>query len=294
MLWQIFSVINASINATANVIDKYVLSKWVKNPLNSALILGIIQVVVSIIIFMVVGFKTISLMNLFLALISGMCYMLMTIFYFKSVQMDEVSRVAPLFSLTPILVLIFAFIFLNEFFTYWRYAGIFVIIIGAILLSYKPKTKMFFGKAFGVMLLAVFFLAISNVITKYLLNFYDYWTVFAYTRIGVIFIIIPLCYYSYKDLKLIISRHGFKAIFFISISELFILLGAFAGILALSLGPVTLVSAFSSIQNFILLFITFILSILFPHIIKEKIDKNTFFLKIIAITLMLIGIILIS
>jgi bacterial/archaeal transporter family protein len=294
MLWELYSLINSTVNAGSNVIDKFVLTKWIKNPLNSIIIMGMIQFLVAIVIFSLRGFGNLSVYHVVLALISGVFYILMALFYFKAVQIEEVSRVVPLFSLTPIFVLIFASIFLGEFFTYLQYLGIFILIFGALLLSYKPKMKIAFGKAFWLMMLSIITMAISNIILKYLLKSNDFWTIYAYTRIGIFFVVLPIIYFTFSDLKQAIKQHGYKVIGFISLSESLILIGVFAGIIALSLGPATLVSAFSSIQNFILLGITVLLSVFFPKVIKENIDKATIIWKVIAIVLLFVGVILIS
>ncbi len=294
MLWQLYSLISATANAGSNVLDKFVLTKWIKNPLNSIIVLGVIQLLIALIIFSIYGFGNLSLFHIILALISGIFYILMTLFYFKAVQIEEISRVIPLFSLTPLFVLIFASLFLEEFFTYLQYGGIILLVFGALLLSYRPKTKIVFGKSFGLMLLAIISVAISNIIIKYLLNFYDFWTIYAYTRIGFLFVVLPIMYYTFSDFKQVVKQHGYKVVGFILLSESLIVLGVFASIMALSLGSVTLVSSFSSIQNFILLSMTIMLSIFFPKFIKEEIDKSTIILKVTAIILLFIGVILIS
>ena len=37
------------------------------------------------------------------------------------------------------------------------------------------------------------------IIVKYLLNYADFWTIFSYTRIGAIFVLIPIFYLNYPE-----------------------------------------------------------------------------------------------
>lgn len=64
--------------------------------------------------------------------------------------------------------------------------------------------------------------------------------------------------------------------------------------LAVSLGSVALVSAVNGIQPFIVLVYGLILTLFFPHIIKEDINKETIFIKIISAVILFIGIYYIS
>lgn len=64
--------------------------------------------------------------------------------------------------------------------------------------------------------------------------------------------------------------------------------------IAVSAGYVTLVSALSSIQPFFILLFTVILSIFYPHILKEEVGRSVIFQKFLAIILMFIGVILIT
>jgi len=72
------------------------------------------------------------------------------------------------------------------------------------------------------------------------------------------------------------------------------LFGILFSIIATSISYVTLVNALSSVQPFFVLLFTVLLSIFFPHIIKEEINKSIMFLKVLAIILMFIGVILVT
>lgn len=71
---------------------------------------------------------------------------------------------------------------------------------GAILISSKTISKISFGKAFWWMILCTLALAINQLLTKYLLNFADYWTIFAYVRIGAAIGVIPIAYVYLPEL----------------------------------------------------------------------------------------------
>lgn len=280
--------------AIVNIVDKYILTKWVRQPIIPVIILGIVGLIASIIIYFLYGFSYLSYFNIFLAFIAGIFYILMSVFYFKAVKIEEISRISPLFYLSPLFILILAAIFLREVFTPLKYLGIFLLIFGAILISSKNLSKISLGRAFWWMMLSTLALAINQILTKYLLNFTDYWTIFAYTRIGAVIGLIPIAYIYFPELIDTVRKHGKRVVAVISANETLNLFGVLSITIAVSIGYVTLVNALSSVQPFFVLLFAVILSIFYPAILKEEIGKSVIFQKLLAITLMFIGAILIT
>ena len=293
-MWAIFSILAALCWAIVNIVDKYILTKWVRNPLIPVIILGIIGLIASIIVYFIYGFSYLSYFNIFLAFIAGIFYLLMAVFYFKAVKIEEISRVSPLFYLSPLFILFFAAIFLGEVFTPLKYLGIFLLVFGAILISSRNLSKISLGRAFWWMMLSAIALTINQILTKHLLNFTDYWTIFAYTRVGAVIGLLPIAYIYFPELIDTVRRHGKRVVAIISANETFNLLGVLSITIAVSIGYVTLVNALSSVQPFFVLLFAVILSIFYPSILKEEIGKSVIFLKFIAIILMFIGAILIT
>ena len=294
MSWVLFSVLAAFIWAIVNTIDKYVLTKWVKKPIVPVMVLGILSVFAAFLVYLLKGFSYFSLINIMLAFIAGTFYMVGTIFYFKAIKIEEVSRVVPLFHLIPFFVLILATIFLGEIFTPIMYLGILLLIVGAFLISTKNFKKISFGLSFRLMMLSVLCFSINLLLGKYLLGFADYWTVFSYIRIGSILVLIPIFILNYKDLISVVKKHGKKTIGVMSIAETLNLVAILLYVIALSSGYLTLVSALGSVQAFFLLLLTVILSIFFPKILKEEISRKTILIKLLAIIILFIGALLIT
>lgn len=294
MSWILFSILAALTWAVVNTIDKYILTKWVEKPIVPVMILGVIGLIASIVVYFINGFSELSYINILMAFVAGVFYILMILFYFKAVKIEEISRVIPLFYLTPLFILILASIFLGEFFMPVKYLGIILLIIGAFLISTHKITKISLGKAFWLMIISCLFLSGNYVITKYLLKFADFWTIFSWTRIGIFIALIPVYFISYPDLLSTVNEHGKKVVVVISISQILNVIGVLFITIAASYGYITLVNALSSVQPLFVLLFAVLLSIFYPGIIKEEIGKTTLLLKSIAIILMFAGAILIS
>ncbi len=294
MLWILFSILAALLWAIVHILDKIILTKLIKNPVISLLFLGIIGLIISFIVYLFYGFSELSYFNILLSFIASICYVLMIYFYFEATQLEEISRVVSFFRITPLFVLIFSVFLFNEIFSFSKYLGIILLILGSILISFKKSVKLTFGKSFRFIIIAAIFSALNTIITKYLLNFTDFWTVFAYLRIGVFVVLIPFFYWNFSELMLIIKKRNKKIIGLISLNELLNLFGILFITIAISLNSATLVSALSSIYPFFVLVFAVILSVFYPHILKEEIGKSTLAIKIIAIILIFVGAVLIT
>ncbi len=294
MLWAYLSILAAFVWAIGNVVDKFILEKWIRKPAIPVLFLGVIGLIASIFIYFIKGYSYLSLINILLAFVAGIFYITANIFYFKAAKIEEISRVIPYFHLAPLFVLILAAIFLGERFTPITYLGIFLLMMGAVLISSKNLKKFSFGKPFRYVMLSVFLFAVSIIIRKYLLGFADFWTVFAYIRVGSALALVPLFYYNFKELRQTIKKHGKKVAVVISANETINMIAMLLFMIAMVSGFVTLVEALTSTESFFVLFFTVILSILFPKILKEEISRKTILIKLVAIVIMFIGALLIT
>ncbi len=292
-LWIILSIIPAMLWAIVNVIDKYVLTNCVRTPNIPITVLGIIGMLTSGVIYITKGFGALSYTNIFLSLVAGAFYLLLVFFYFKAMQIEDASRVIPLFYLNVILIAVVAAAFLGEVFTFSAYVGIVLMIIGALLISSRSISKISVGKAFWLMMLAVIFSAANNILTKYLLDFTDFWTIFSYGRIGFFVAAIPLFYLGISEL-VNITKNKKRTIAIITTSELLGTVGSVSITAATAIGYVTLVNAISSLQPFFLLVLTVLISTFFPKILKEETSKKTVLQKLFAIAMILSGALLIA
>ncbi|MBI3334965.1 MAG: EamA family transporter [Candidatus Portnoybacteria bacterium] len=294
MLWVVFSILAALLWGMVNIVDKFIFTKWVSNPWIPVLISGVVGVLASAIVYEIKGFSTLSYTHLFLAFLAGTFHLLINVFYFKAVKIEEISRVVPLFYVAPLFVAILAAFFLGEIFTLLTYIGIFFLVGGAILISSKTSVSFKMGKAFWFMILSSLAVSVNLVITKYLLSFADFWSVFSYIRIGAFLALIPVWYFNFQDLVSTVNEYGKKVVGVIALDESLTLTGILFLTIAMATGYVTLVNALTSIQPFFVLLSALLLSLFYPWILKEEIGKPAILLKFFAILSMFIGALLIT
>jgi drug/metabolite transporter (DMT)-like permease len=205
---------------------------------------------------------------------------------------DEVSRVVPLYSTTPLFVAIIAAIFLGEVFHIYKYLGIGLLVIGSLLITYKKKLHL--GPSFWCIILASMGWGFCVVIIKYLLEFADFWTIFSYLRLGGLITAIPVAIVFYKDLKIGLQKDYLHILSCVGFSRTFSLCAMITYMASASTGFITLVDALSTMQHLFLLFLTIIISIFYPKILKEEINKRTVCFKLVAVVLLILGAAIVS
>lgn len=291
MTWQLLAILSGALWAGVNVLDKHLVSKYVKNPL---------------VMFSMAAFFTIGAMLVFwflglvesvprniglLGMAGGALYVIAGIFYFHAIKTDEISRIAPLFHVVPLFTAAFAAVFLGELFTGKTYLGIAAIVLGAILLSPKAAGKRITpNKAFWLMMLCAILVAIGNIIAKYVLDATNYWTELFYVAAGQTIILIPILWKSYPDIRTTAREHGKKVFAILGLIESMDYAAVLIFTAAAVTGYITLVNTLASIQPFFILLYATILSAWFPRILREEFNAKIAAQKAVAIGLMFAGV----
>ena len=138
-MWWIYALLSAFFAALTAIFAKV----GVEN-VNSNLATAIRTVVVLVMIWLIVFFRNefksigeLSQRNWIFLTVSGVATGLSWIFYFKALQMGEVSKVAGVDKLSLALTIIFAVIFLGETLTWKTAVGAALVIVGTLFLIWK-------------------------------------------------------------------------------------------------------------------------------------------------------------
>lgn len=288
MSWVIFTIIAVVLWSSVNVLDKFVLSRLVKRPVVPLLVLALWSLLVGVGVLL---FKPVHLAVDVIAwsLFSGVLYAAGVLFYFYAAKRDEISRVVPLLYLSPLFVAFFANFFLGELLSFWQYVGVFLLVLGAVIIAFKGFRL---NLASLLAMLSALIIAFYEIIMKFVLGFTDFWSVFALIRVGTFIGVLPLFFLFYKDLFAAVKRR--VPFFLISCSVFGNILGLFFITLAFAGGLATLVASLSAVQPFIVFMLTLVLSFFLPGFLREDITRRSIVLKLLAIVLIFFGVILIT
>ena len=286
MSWLLFALLGINLWSIVNIIDKNVIENRVKHPLTALIIANIPALFYGIIALLL--FNQFSTEGFFI----GIGWAFILLLYYKALSLDEASKIVALYSMTPIVVSILAFVFLGEAFGPEKYIGIILIVLGAILISMKKLGKFTFSKALPIMLLTVVVYGIMIVLMKSVIDAQGFIPIFTGMEFGIFagtFSLMTIGKYRKEVAKA--RKKTFLLLFF---GSMFGVSGLLSIMIALSMGPASLISAIEQTQALFLLFYVIILTHLKPHIIKEDITKGSLAIKIAAILMMIVGAVIVS
>lgn len=293
----IFSLIPPFFDSVINYLDKFLLSKYNIGSTAITIYSGFFALFSGVIVLMLTGFHITDLKTTLIITASGFMGVFILLAYFKALTLDEASRVASLFQLVPVLVLLLGAVLLGEKFIFKQYMGSFLIIASGFMLSIQKLHIRIIkiNKAFWYMLLASFFSAMVYISFKLGVKELGFWPAIPYEGLGSG--LASLCILLYgknlKNLKEEMKKISKKVFVYLTISEVIYRSSRFSFYFALSLIPATIVAVLQGFQPFFLLIEGIILSLWFPHIIKEIITKQTVSIKLASIIGIFIGLSLI-
>lgn len=207
MPYYVFAWIASLSSGCILVISKLTSKKSIQNPWYFNFLWTLITVIFTIPLGYInqAGIPTEWLSIVFAALFSVLWYGAFIVSMFKL----DVSTIAPMFNFRTIFAVILGMLFLQESFSAYQ-LGLFIIIVIAGMFATVDEDfniKSFFTPAIGIILTAMFFLAINNAIIKVAVSHNGLWTTNVW--IGIFSLIFVLFTYPLfkKDIKKISRNH---------------------------------------------------------------------------------------
>jgi len=288
------------------ILDKFLLSsKRISHPAIYAFYSGVMT---AFVLFMIPlpKFHLVATGDIISRLIAGMIFTYGILALFFAINKSEASRVMPVVgAMIPITTFTLSRFFFRDHLSEIQLIGVFVLIIGGLLISFdipfKVNQKKFF-RGFYFSILAGVLLAIETASFKVFSNSDNFLNVFVWTRFGVVLgslslLLVPVWR---KDILKSFHHSNRKNTENHKTGALFIInkiLGGIGSILtknAISLGSVTIVNALVSIEYVFILVIGLIFSVRFPRIFQERENLENIVQKVISILIISLGVFLIS
>jgi len=295
--WLFLSLLGASALAVTGVIDKFVLSRYVRNPLAYLAALVVIQQILIVAIPAYFGWGFVYPQTLY-ALAAGGCQVILWAAYLFALQVEETSRVAAMVFVFPVFVFLGAFLFLGETLAARNYAGGALLVCSALLISYRSTQgggPAIFSPALRYMTVFWVFTAAYALSAKYLLAFMNEWHLILWSSLGSLLAVLPFLWHEpVRKEFFAYFRGGPVLLLALFADELFDFLGRGAFIFAYAAGSVALVSSVAALQPFLTLVYVILLGVFIPGILVEELDRKTMALKTIAILLIVVGVYLVS
>jgi len=290
MLWLIFALLAASMTALSQILDKISVSKWFKTPWVFFSWWGIYSLFGA---FVFLPFIPQLNFNIYAAFV-GLLQVCSGYIYLRAIQLEDISRISPIAYTSPLIVLLLSTVFLGEVLTISNYAGILILVVGAMLMATHSLSKLRLSKGSQLMFLVAALLGIQGI----------FWKQAALT--GSVPEVLFWFFLTYGVGNLLVTRQN--AIAFVNRfgklpSTAKILLLAYVPVSisafvfntqAISMQYISLISAVgASVPLFVFIFVA-LATLIVPKLLKEKLTPRIIITKLIGAALIIIGVYLVS
>lgn len=291
MSWLVYALVGYASVAVANITDKLLVDKYLKDSSVVVVFTGAVAAFVGLAMLPIVGIPTYGVSEWVRIILAGMCLQFYLLPYFRSLELEDASTVVPLAQAVPIFSLLLASFYLGEKLTGMQIVGFGFILVGALWMSTSKKGSFRLRKVFWLMMSASFLFALSTVLFKGIVNDENVMQTIAIESIGIgvgtaFLLLLPGYAKKVKKYFQKMPSAGYGAL---ATSETFYVAFRFLLLYAYSLGSVSIVSVLSGIQPVFVLIYSIVLSIFLPKTFHEDMSRETLLKKVGAFTLMLIG-----
>lgn len=285
--WIFLTLLAAMMESISSVYDRFVVQNELKNTDTLLVLWGYFAGLMFCLPALLTGSVTFSPLVIGISLISALLYLCAMHYYYRAVNSGEVSRVVPIMSLNPVIVLVLATFFLGEIHDAIKYVGIVIIMFGVMIHAFdREKHKLISKKTLIWTIVAATFFAIKNVLANYLsLSANEPLNTLFWIGLGIFLFNLPVTFHLRHKLK-VKNIHDLPGI---------ALAAALAGSVtliyttAIVTGPVALVTFLHRIELLFVFIISETMDFFRPQLLHEKFSKPAFWQKLIGVIIVLIG-----
>ncbi len=297
--WFLIALIAPILWSIVNHIDKYMLSKYLKDRGVGALLIFSALASVIIIPFLLFFYSSqifnITFPDLITLIFVGFLSVLAFYFYLKGMDAEEASIVIPLFQLVPVFGYFLSYIILGESLNTTQIFSSLLVISGIIILAIEidiDNKISLKSKVLALVTTSSFMFALHDTLFKKVAiteSFVTavFWQYVSLTISGLLILIFIKKYR--EDFLGMFKNMGGKILSLNILSELLYIAGNLANNFATLLAPVAVVLVISSYQPVFVFIGGILLTIFLPKISIEKISGKHLLHKIISILIILIG-----
>jgi drug/metabolite transporter (DMT)-like permease len=302
MPWIFFAAIGPVLNAVANHIDKYSISKYLKGGETGALVIfsALFNLVaLPIVVIVHPDVCTLPYASALLLMVNDMLIVLAMLLYFFALEVDEASYVVPFYQTIPLFGFILGFFVLGETITTTQGIGAGILLLGALLLSLELGLgKLHIKSRVALYMLGASALyAINGIVFKYFALDVGFWPAIFWGCVGKIALGLAfhLCLPHYRaQFRTLVSKNTRRVLGLNAISESFFIISETATSFAFTLAPVALVLLVNAFQPLCVLVLGIALTLYLPHLGTESLSRKLLTQKVVGVGLLILGTVVVS
>ncbi len=296
MSWIAIALIAAAVSAVVNIFDKTVIHRYATSPLTLPLLIGIAQTAVGLGVLGVVRTPPeATAQAVGWAIASGVLFALGGQLLIRTLFTQEVSRTIPVYQTFPVFAALIAVVFLDEVVTPLQWGAIGATVAGAIALSVRTDAgyrRLFLTRAFAVLMVGSLLTGAAHVTGKTAVDELPvlYTHGLRMLALGMVFLAFNLRPAPLREVAGFFRERS-PALLFVGTNEL---LTANASLLltlwALSLGPVSLVSALVGTRALFVVVYSTGLALVWKGALGEETSRHAMAVKVGSTALIVAGV----
>ena len=279
MEWLLLSVLSALSFSAYTILQKLTFQRYLGNVVAYGFLGAVLHLVIAAVILLLDPVRVPWTSGPFLAILAaGLIHAFYTLLIFTVVRRaDEVTRVVPVVDTYPLFIVLMAVLFLGEALTALKAAAIGLIVGGAILASWHrglPGKRLRVGWPLLMMLGASFSIASYSIIAKYALSALDIWQTYALSSVASApaFAFAAHHFHAWPAVRRALALPRVVAV--ASVGHFMLFVAFMLGLLAFTMGPVSLASAVMAARPIIVLGYVALINTAFPALLTERLGRT--------------------
>lgn len=279
--------------------DKRVLSVLKLNLGSFYLFVGTTQLVIAAFILLILGLPSAPFSAIASSYGAGFLWGAGLMLMFFVLQREEVSRVTPVWQSSPVFVALLAILFLDESLEWYGWVAVLLVVSGAIAVSVDLQRSGLDAfrvrPTFFMLIAGAVIIAFAQLLLKVGSDDLDVWRNMAFRGIGLFTsLAAPWARPPYPRRLLTWLRTPGNAASIVLSESIGPFLGNVFLLMAIAVGPVSLVSALFGTRPIWVLGVTLLLGLFARQFISERIEGRDLALKAVATSAVVAGIVIIS
>ncbi len=297
MNWLVAALLAPATYAVVNYVDQYIVVREVGDYRGMPIFAAIMGFVVGTSFWFLAGFPILTLRDSLIVLLTGALTIWATVLYFRAISTEEASKLILFFQVTPILILVLSFIFLNELIAYKQFLGFILVLLAVGVVSIqKNEGNLNLSSSFLLILVVDGLWALSAVLIKYAIEANSFAKILSYESWGIglggliLYLLVPSIRNAFHSSIRQVRKVALGVMF---LNEGLFVVAKSLTFYAYSLGSAALVSVIGGTQVFFGIIYGLLLTNMAPTTFHEDISKAGLLQKIAASTVLLIGLLLV-
>ena len=294
MDWIVVSLASAFAFAVVSVLEKLMLARYSPSVWTFIFLTGLLQIPGVVLVMLVVPLQSYPIDIWTSAFFSGFIWGVSLVIMFWVLNTQEVTRVIPVVSISPVFVAVLAVFFLSERLTGLQWGAILLTVSGAALVSMRRSRSgggVTLGSSFYLLLVASVLTAVGQFLSKVALEEMSLWNMFVMRNGGLALacVLIALRPSLIAETRQVLADRVATGLFVVT-EGVMVFVAVLLTIWAIDLGPVSLAATLMSTRPMFVLAFTVLLSSSVWKLLDEPLSRDTLALKFGATTMIVIGV----